>query len=624
MISPIIPWRYRITSRQAVPILAGLGGLLCLLLTLGYFHAREQILAIANAQVNQFVSSISRQDDYSRQWLMRTLPSLAALLTKANIVTTATTTEIDKQITSAISDDRGKQLVEVALIHNGIVQRKYYDSSGIVPLERAAKTFEHLLSKEEILQTKKAFWASPHVTRDRSMHMRYTVPLQNEKGETYGIISSSLAIPWFLNRIRSFSFFKQCLPFLLTEEGEWTLPSQADTDIAFLKERMLHHQKGIISLKWQDIRYIAVFLPSNQEKLTIGVLIPRRDIFGFLDAITTALVTVGIIILILATYGLYRTCKTFLIPLVQLMGVADKLAHGKLTPPIETTSIKYIKNSLETEQLQSATNRLRVALHQRIRDLTIMAQTHERLHGELTFARTIQNSLRPNTLPQIPHIPMAAHVYEAREVCGDMYDCFQCTSDSICCVIGNVAEHGIPAALLTNRIMPCLHELILSGLSPSKALEHVNHVFGTDHKKGGLFISVFVGILDTQSGLFSWASAGQIPPFALMENAAWQLPWSENVPLGIRTHEQYEEQTLQLNSGQSLLFLPQRILSVLNPAGQTYGEKQLQTFLTNNHAAPEKLLKEVLKDVKNHAQSSLRDDIVLFAMQWYAPTAQKT
>ncbi len=604
-------------------------GLLTLLLVLGYFHAREQILAITKAQLNQFSSSITRQDDYTRQWIMRTLPTLAQLISDANLSSSSDLAGLKKQITSAIVDDRGKQSIEISLILNGSVHTEYYDSSGTLALKEARKIFNKPYTKSEIEHMDKAIWAPPYISLNRTMHMRYTMPLKNEHGHTLGTITTSLALPWFFNRIRAFSIFKQCIPFFLTEEGQWTLPQAADTGLDFLKKEILQYARGITSVRWQEKSYIAVFLPSAEKHLFIGVLIPREDIFGTLDTITTTLVTAGLIILALAAFGLYRTCNTFLRPIVQLMGVADKLAHGKLIPPLEATSLTVDKVTLETEQLQNATNSLRIALHQRIRDLTVMAQTHERLTGELAFARTIQNSLRPNQLPHIPHVPMAAYVYEAREVCGDMYDCFKISENKICCVIGNVAEHGVPAALLTNRIMPCLHELILSGLSPSKALEHVNHVFETDNRKGGIFISALVGVLHTDTGLFCWASAGQIPPFALKDTTAWQLPWSENVPLGIRSHENYEEKTLQLQTGQTLLFVPQRVLSVLNPHGEAYGEKKLHAFLHEHTFLPQQLLQSLIKDINTHAQSQIIDDIVLFAMQWneervatsYAPTS---
>ncbi len=617
MSAPIIPWRYRIASRQSVPILGGLLGLLALLIALGYFYAREHILAITHAQVNQFVSSIIRQEDYTRQWIMRTTRPLVDSLEHTFAQSSFTLEKISAQIPPAISDARGKHYIQLTLVDGTSVHSAYYDSKGEVTEEKARIIFGTPRTVKEIRATHSAYWSPPFVDVNHIVHMRYTVPLKDEKRITYALLTSSLAIPWFMDRIRSFSFFKQCIPFFLTEEGDWTLPDSTDKNIANLKTRMLENSRGITSVTWKGVRYIAVFLPSTETGLLIGVLIPRTDLFGHLDTITKTLVIVGIIIILLASYALHKTCKTLLQPLTHLIQVANKLAHGKLSDSAEKTDILNTKFHLETEKLQHATSRLRVALHQRMRDLTIMAQTRERLHGELAFARTIQNSLRPNPLPHIPHVSVAAHVHEAREVCGDMYDFFQLNEDEVCCVIGNVAEHGVPAALLTNRIMPSLHALILSGLSPGKALEHVNRVFETNRDSRGLFISALVGILHTKTGTFTWASAGQIPPFVLKDSVVCQLPWSENVPLGIRAHEQYEEREFCIDSDQTLLFIPLRLLSILNPEGHVYGEKRLETLLSHCDHTPKALLNVLFEDILTHAQSSLRDDIVLFAMQWH-------
>ena len=66
-----VPWRYRLETRQSIPILVGLVGVLTLLLALGYLYARERILASVRGQVAQLVGSIARQDDYNRRWLER-------------------------------------------------------------------------------------------------------------------------------------------------------------------------------------------------------------------------------------------------------------------------------------------------------------------------------------------------------------------------------------------------------------------------------------------------------------------------------------------------------------------------------------------------------------------------
>ncbi len=617
MISPQIPWRYRIATRQSVPILVGLIGLLSLLIALGYFYAREHILIISNAQVKQFVSSISRQDDYTQQWIMRSMHPLTQAIEHAVTPQHIDLHILNTQIPAAISDARGKQRIQLSYIEENSVQTKYYDSTGILPAQELRSIFEQNITLEQIRQTQKAFWSVPHIDAHNILHLRYTTPLKDAQQHTYALITSSVAIAWFTERIRSFSFFKQCIPFFLTSKGEWTLPSNADKELDFLKKIMLKNTQGMSSVTWKEKKYIAVFLPSGGADIFIGVLIPRTDLFGHIDTIVKILAVVGAIIVLLATYGLHRTCKTFLQPLTYFMVMADKLAHGKLNPAHNEEPMLATSFPLETEKLRSATQYLRVALHQRMRDLTVMAQTRERLDGELAFARTIQNSLRPKTLPQSPHVSLAAKVHEAREVCGDMYDCFQLNEEEICCVIGNVAEHGVPAALLTNRIMPLLHERLLAGLSPHKALEHVNYVFETDSDKKGLFISAFVGILHIRSGVFRWASAGQNPPFILSDTASRQLPWSGNVPLGIRTQEQYEEYTLQLEAEQTVIFMPQRLLSIADPQGHTYGEKRLTFFFSHVEHTPDILLQSILEDIVHYAQSPLRDDIVLFAMQWH-------
>ncbi len=628
MIAARIPWQYRIAARQTVPILTGIVGCFALLVTLGYFYAREEILSITNAQVKQFVSSIMRQDDYTRQWIMRAMPTLTLAVERHLTQGTIQQDLMDSEITSAISDARGKQFIEILYLKDNKLHSRYYCQKGVLPAQVVDNIFAAPPAVEHIPLIKEAYWSDAYVDRERTLHISYTQPLKDNKNNTFGILTTSLAIPWFTERIRSLAFFKQCIPFYLTPQGDWTLSPKTDTDLEPLKNIMRSSKTGITTITWQNKRYVVLFMPSGESELLIGVLIPREDLFGTLDTTAQVLVLIAFVVLLLATCALHKTNENFRIPLHQLLRMADKLAKGKFDASEQTKlPSSFVTTSQETKQLYTATQKLRLALRQRMHDLTIMTQTKERLDGELRFARGIQNSLRPRTLPSCEEIEIAAFVHEAREVCGDMYDCFSLSEHEVCCVIGNVAEHGVPAALLTNRIMPLLHELILLGFTPSQALEHVNKVFDSDENTKALLVSAFVGILHVSTGLLTWASAGQFPPYILQNTASekkhWQLPWSGNMPLGAKENEHYGEHQVQLEAGQSILFLPQRILFLPDPQKKVYGEKCLDVFLQQDHGNIQDLLHAFVEDIRVHMQRVLRDDMVLFAIQWKGNTSHK-
>jgi len=619
-----VPWRYRLETRQSIPIMVGLVGVLALLLTLGYLHAREQILASARAQMAQLVGSIARQDDYNRNWLERGMQPLVRLVATFPHLNTQEQKAADANLSAIISDTRGRQIVDVLLLgENGKVTVRRYDSKKLLSVGSPSTT---KWTRQRVLALTTPEWHAPEVDARRNLMLRYSVPIVDKdssgKAQNIGVCSVSLAISWFADRVRSFSPFKNGSVFFLSQDGKWTLPPQDDIPLARLKARILAHASGESRLIWNDKPYMAVYMPMAGGKLHLGLLIPRKDLFGDLDRLTHLLGIIGLAVLLLAAYSLHRTTETVLSPLKPLGQLAARLARGELEADPQTPAPgPATRFPDEAHRLRQATEKLRQALHQRMQDLTLIGQTRERLFGEMTFARNMQESMRPPKLPHTPDMEVAAFVHTAGDVCGDMYDYFSQSPRRLCCVMGNAAAHGVPAALLTSRVIPLLHELLLSGLAPGKALENCNRVLGPAASREQHMVSVFVGILDLDDGLFRWASAGHTPPFRSLGQEVNQLDWTGNMPLGIRDKETYPEREIRLRPGESLLFVGPRLLSVQDAQGRGYGEEALRCFLARNTEAPTGLVRALYAQIRDHAGGPPQDDLTFFAVCWRGDVA---
>ncbi len=616
-----IHFRYKLKIRQSIPILIGLSAMLILLLILGYYYASQEILKTAKGQLHQFTSSISRQDDYNHEWLKRSLPPLLNMVkTMLNLDNHST---IEKNIPAMISNDRGKQVVRIISLDQEKIKLKFYDSEGKIDISNEdILYYKNIL--EESIDLDKNQWFSIDIDKNNHLNIILNQKIFKNSGEFQGIVSVSLALPWYINRIKSLIFFEQCIPFFVSNNGDWTL--KTDNELENLKHVILSEKNGIILVSWQNKSYICLFLSSTNNLYKIGVLIPREDIFGKINTATKLITIIGIIILLLAIYALHRTNKKLLGSLDLLQNMVGDLAKGKINDnenqKIELFNLSNLTVTSEQKDLFKATNQLRKTLKQRINDLTLMAKTRERIFGELSLARKIQDGLRPKVLPILPNLKTAAHVFTAGEVYGDMYDCFLLSENKICTIIGNVAEHGIAGAILTGRIIPLLREFLQSGISPGKTLEKTNLNF-TYNNTYNFFTNIFVSILDLTNGQLTFASAGQVPPYILRKDEKLSLnPMinPKNPPLGIRPNEKYIEIDLKLLPNDILLFLSQRLFSIQNETKCNYSELHLHEILTKNFQPSEidlnELLQIILEDVENFSNNFIQDDIMLFAMQW--------
>ncbi|HVF13278.1 MAG TPA: SpoIIE family protein phosphatase, partial [Acidimicrobiales bacterium] len=98
--------------------------------------------------------------------------------------------------------------------------------------------------------------------------------------------------------------------------------------------------------------------------------------------------------------------------------------------------------------------------------------------GERTaaLARTLQQSLLPPMLPEVPGIEVAARYQPARgeEVVGDFYDVFKATRSSWCVVMGDVCGKGPDAATVTALAHYTIRAAASDNISPSRVLGRLN------------------------------------------------------------------------------------------------------------------------------------------------------
>ncbi len=620
-----IPWRYRLEVRQSVPILIGLAGVLVLLLSLGYLHAREQILATARGQLTQLEGNVLRQEDYHQRWIERGMQSLVRLAATIPGLPPEEQKRMDKRIASSISDEYGHNHVEIFFLDDkGDVILRRYNTKGLL---YAGKAPGSEWNAQTIPTVTRPLWHPPELNAEGNLTLHYSAPLVNEAAEpgtpNTGICCIIHAIPQFPEQIIASSTLKNCIPFFMDHNGAWTLHEQLDSALEKLKKRILAAPYGVSNLLWKGRSYTAVYMPLTGGSLRMGVLIPRANLFGNLDRLTRTLGLIGLTVLLLAAYSLHRATKTVLSPFASLGKLAERLAKGELESTADASERRHPPRFPdEAQRLRMATESLRLALRQRVGDLTLVGQTRERLFGELTFARTLQESLRPQKLPPTPGLELDAFVHTAGNVCGDMYDYFFLSPQQLCCIMGNAVERGVPAALLTGRVIPLLHELLLSGISPGKALENANRILAPDFSPKQSMVSALVGVLDIATGRFHWACAGQLPPFRSLAGQVEQLAWTGNVPLGIRSKEQYAEQEICLRPGELLFFTEQRLLSTSSPAGKAYGEEALQRFLAGRKDGNiSELLHALYAEIRTHVGGPPLDDLTFFAVRWLGAAA---
>lgn len=300
------------------------------------------------------------------------------------------------------------------------------------------------------------------------------------------------------------------------------------------------------------------------------------------------------------------------------------LALGQATAVEELTR----KTQDEVGQLAEAILFLERELARYIENLTSATAARERIESELRIAHDIQMGILPKLFPAFPdrgEFDIYAMIEPAREVGGDLYDFFFIDERHFCFVIGDVSGKGVPAAFFMAVTKTLFKAVAERGLEPGEVLSRVNDDLASDNDSC-MFVTLFCGILDMDSGELRYASAGHNPPLLLRANGEHTfLPMQAQPVAGGLEGIEYRSERLTLQPGDLLFMYTDGVNEAMDIHGRIYGnERLMKTLASLPSPNPTLAIHATMEDVKAYAQGAEQsDDITMMALQFYGPRGRQ-
>ena len=144
---------------------------------------------------------------------------------------------------------------------------------------------------------------------------------------------------------------------------------------------------------------------------------------------------------------------------------------------------------------------------------------------EHAIAETLQRSLLPDTLPQIPGLDIAVRYLPATEgadVGGDWYDAFPLKDGLVGLVTGDVAGHNIASASIMGQVRSLLRGYAIDDPDPARVLERTNTAVSS--LLPDVLASAVYAVLDPATGDLGYANAGHPPPLVADRHRARRIP----------------------------------------------------------------------------------------------------
>ena len=245
-------------------------------------------------------------------------------------------------------------------------------------------------------------------------------------------------------------------------------------------------------------------------------------------------------------------------------------------------------------------------------------EEHDKLvsiENDLTISREIQQAILPKNFTPFPdhlNVDIYGSMVAAKEVGGDFYDFFQIDNQRLGFVIGDVSGKGISAAIFMAVSRTLIRATGLKGDSVIECMQHVNNLLCSE-SASCMFVTVFYGILDSQSGEIEYVNAGHNAPYILSTNKIKEVELTNGMALGISADFSYQSKKITLEKDEQILLYTDGVTEAINMDENAYGVNKYENFLSENLNLPvEQVIEKSLEDVKEFAGDAPQSDDITF------------
>ena len=235
------------------------------------------------------------------------------------------------------------------------------------------------------------------------------------------------------------------------------------------------------------------------------------------------------------------------------------------------------------------------------------------IQSDLSVAREIQHAILPRTfrlkMDDADKVDICASMLAAKDVGGDFYDFFPIDDHRIGFTIADVSGKGVPAAIFMAVSRTLIKATGLRDLPSAECVSTVNDILCGESVES-MFVTVFYGIYDLQTGMIDYTNGGHNPPFVLHpDGTAEELKTESNLVLGAVAGMPFKSGSLLLNPGDALYLYTDGVTEAENMEHSLFGESRLKDTLESVRGAESsQMIEAVSAKVKEFVDGAPQSD----------------
>ena len=241
-----------------------------------------------------------------------------------------------------------------------------------------------------------------------------------------------------------------------------------------------------------------------------------------------------------------------------------------------------------------------------LRDLASWVQQELSVSQELSRAAEVQQGLLPSKMLSMPGWDIAGFCQPARAVGGDFYDWYP-VGEGAAITLADTMGKGIAAAIIAATVRAVLRSAARFG-DVTGAVNLAAASLNADLDTTGLFVTLFHARVDMDSGEFTFVDAGHGLTVIARTDGTIERLRSHSPPLGVDIDTEWEEQTITLEPGDTLVAASDGVLDLYDGSLDGLDRVAALALLASSS-------QEVVDALRTRARGTSSDDVTVVVVR---------
>ena len=479
----------------------------------------------------------------------------------------------------------------------------------------------------------KPCWTEPYMDLDAptntyEMVTSYCQAIKNKQGEFIGVINTSLSLNWLSHTISAVKPYPNSYSIMIGRGGTYfvhpdttkitrqTIFTQTmetpDTAMTALGHAMQRGEEGMKHMNIDGNDCYVFYKPLGKTGCSMAIVCPESDIFGGFDRLRHTVMGIVFVGLLLMLYIFIKIITRELSPLHRLAKEAETIASGQFD-----TKLPDFQRNDEIGMLSHSFGNMQQSLVRYIEELKETTAQKASIESELNVASNIQMSMLPSVFPDREGLDMFAAMTPAKEVGGDLYG-YLLKDDKLYFCVGDVSGKGVPASLFMAQVTRLFRTLANQMITPADICTQMNEALSGEENLTCMFVTLFIGLVDLNTGHLSFCNAGHNPPvIGGGEHHGDFLQMLPNFPIGVMPGLEFQGEEIDCIKGRPLFIYTDGLNEAENREHGQFGDDHLIDILRNTHFDTARQVVETLAaKVEEHRDGAdPNDDLTMMCLR---------